>query len=215
MVLAVGGTAMDPRSRQAPPGSDRICVLATTVAALVLLLQPASGLAQIDSVARPEAASGDSLRPSHQKSEAVAVLLSTGSLVLPVASGALLMSHAGGSNQDFTGMALGGVGLLYGPSAGYFYGGCPGRGMKGAAIRGGILAVTHAVMLATPPVDGPDIDIVIGGAGLTLVALHGLYESFTVGRCVRDQPRAGREVGLWVFPGSGSRSMMVAVRLAY
>jgi len=190
------------------------------IAAFVLLLHPAFGWAQetlpIDvAEAAAFAAASDSIPELRERSATTASLLSVGSLLLPVITGGVLASHSGGTNQSGIGMSVAGVGLLLGPSAGYFYGGCPRRALAGIGIRAGITALTLAAMAVTPPVDGPDVDIVIGGAGLLLVSLEGIYEGFAVVDCVRSHNQASRPVGVWLAPGLAPRSINVALRVTY
>ena len=91
-------------------------------------------------------------------------------------------------------MTIAGAGLLAGPSVGYFYGGCPKRGWVGIGIRAGITVLTAAAAgLVYQPSEVPGPELLVGGAGLALVGIEGLYECFTVGDCVRDRNEAPRK----------------------
>ncbi len=49
---------------------------------------------------------------------------------------------------DIVGNQLGTAGIIFGPSAGYFYGGLPKRGESGMALRGGLTLGTYILILA-------------------------------------------------------------------
>ena len=61
------------------------------------------------------------------------------------------------------------AGMVVGPSAGYFYGGCPIKGIKGLVIRGGTCALTYyfASSIKDPGVN-KDAIIDLSGVGTAL-----------------------------------------------
>ena len=143
------------------------------VARSILLVAALSLLAP---QARAQSAAPDTLPPpTPQKSVAAAHLLSAGGLLVPVAAGGLLAAHSGGSSQGGSGAALIYAGLMVGPSVGYFYGGCTKRAWIGIGIRAGITAAALTVAAVTPPTGGFDVDYLIGGVALGLIAVEGIY----------------------------------------
>ena len=81
------------------------------------------------------------------KSEQTAFWLSLGSTVVPTAAGLILGASAEDEGTG-AGPLLAGAGLLFGPAAGYAYGGATGRGLKGVGIRFGVGLVTTLGVLA-------------------------------------------------------------------
>lgn len=79
------------------------------------------------------------------KSEATALRYSLFGTVLPIATG-IAMFH---SEKLFApGLFLGAAGIMVGPSLGYFYGGCTGRGLTGTGIRFGVAGLAAALAAA-------------------------------------------------------------------
>src|SRR5262245_6056134 len=112
-------------------------------AVLVLVgvaVMPHSAIAAPDSTAAPLPLAS-AVTPANQRSPGTALALSALGTCAP------LMIGAAGNGEHLAGYAA--AGILVGPSIGYFYGDCPGRGLAGILFRGGIVAASFGVVLAS------------------------------------------------------------------
>src|SRR4029453_17134477 len=122
----------------------------------------------------------------------MAMALSMGATLIPV--GAALGTGHGAA------YTAAGVGILVGPSIGYFYGDCPGRGITGIMIRGGATAVVLGLTLSAGEYGDIDnvppgyIYAVLGAA--ILIGADALYDIGAVGENVRQRNQVRRSLSL-------------------
>jgi|KBSSwiStaDraftv2_1062776.scaffolds.fasta_scaffold1093266_2 hypothetical protein len=125
-------------------------------------------------------------------SPGMAMALSMGATLIPI--GAALTTGHGAA------YTAAGVGILVGPSFGYFYGDCAGRGITGIMIRGGATAVGWGVALAAGQYG--DIDNVPPGyfyavlGAAILIGADALYDMGAVGEKVRQRNQVRRSLSL-------------------
>jgi len=127
------------------------------------------------------------------------------SLTATLASwGLLALTSAGGEAPSETTSAIqyiAGVGVFTGPSLGFFYGGCWGRGLLTTALR---LGVTLAV--ATYALNHDEQDLTgLGLAGIGFFVASSIYDCATVKAAVRKHnaahiARRGLNVAVAPFP---------------
>ena len=141
--------------------------------------------------------------PSYQppKSEGAALRYSLFGTLLPLGTGAIM-----GAAGEFDGseMVIMATGLVVGPSIGYFYGGCPGRGVAGIGTRIGLSAATAVGMcIAGSGGDGYGSlggVVAVGLAGSCAVALHALIDIGEVKGAVREHNCAWTQTPIRVVP---------------
>jgi hypothetical protein len=123
--------------------------LAITLALLLILAPGAAHAGQsIVEPPRTQESLSDTFYVHHLPSPAHAAALSENNTLIPLGFGVLLIM-ADYAVFQVGGVALSGYGVLslgvvFGPSAGYLYGGVPGRGIIGVGVR---LALAYAVPL--------------------------------------------------------------------
>lgn len=193
-----------------PGGRTWLAGLVVSLAAAGTSLVAAGTLqAQEDpeGVAQAEAAVAEGL-PSPK----TATLISTLSTVAP-----LVVGYAAGESDDVAGV-IGGLGVLFGPAAGYFYGGATGRGFKGVGIRAGITLVTAAGMAAVCGdscswEDGEAIAILLlGGGALWWSMIHDVVSVDNHVRAANERKRAAQvSLGPAMIPGIRKPGLVLRV----
>jgi hypothetical protein len=141
--------------------------------------------------------------PSHQqpKSEEAALRYSLFGTLLPLGTGAIM-----GAAGEFGGseIVIMGTGLVVGPSLGYFYGGCPGRGVAGIGTRIGVSAATAVGMCIASKSGNGWVSlggvVTVGLAGSCFVAIHALVDVGEVKGAVREHSLASTKTPIRVVP---------------
>ncbi len=166
---------------------------------LALLVNPEMGQATKSSALTPASSIGvagepgapNSFRP---KSPGKATRLSTFATLAPLCLGLQLTKNDGLASSVGGTMAVAGV--LFGPSVGYFYGGCGRRGMTGIAVRVGFSALGA---IAATQAEWPNLISLSGDSGepnaaaqltavaFTLVFVDMVLDIVQVSRAVRRQ----------------------------
>jgi hypothetical protein len=134
------------------------------------------------------------------KSAGAALRCSLFGTVVPVATGIATIAMADKVQLITRGMLLVGSGIVVGPSVGYFYGGCGGRGGTGIAIRLGLGALTSGVMAvgASPSNEGFLLGALLVGSGLATI--HAIYDVAKVKSTVRKHNERLQARSLGVVP---------------
>jgi len=114
-------------------------------------------------------------------SESTAKSLSLWSTVIPTTAGMLV-----GNKNHVAGGTLVVAGLIVGPSIGYFYGHCPGRGAQGLLIRAVTLGATVALTVRTAEntdtgdfgtnIANAELAIAIGGVGACALIYEAIHD---------------------------------------
>jgi len=116
--------------------------------------------------------------------------LSFTATVVPVA--VALLSHSEAAN------VVAGAGVLMGPAAGYFYGGCVGRGVQGILLRTAAVGAGVGIIASWDPhsevVDAGLVYALIGLAAF--VSIDALYDIGMVSEHVRVRNEVRRSLGL-------------------
>lgn len=97
------------------------------------------------------------------------------------------------------------VGLWFGPSLGYFYGGAPGRGWLGVGIRtvglGGMISSFAICGWDCGPGDSNyGLAWLVFGAGGVIVVADAIYDIATVKKAVRKHNRSLQKTGWMIAP---------------
>lgn len=126
------------------------------------------------------------------KSEGLAFTMSLAASTIPVVMGGAFLSERSGNEVRVNGrlaLSLASTGIILGPSTGHFYAGQTGRGIKGVAIRSGILAGTIGIAYMATTGGHSDVkDLIAYGAfiiGGIISSLHGIYDICTTPSSVR------------------------------
>jgi len=131
--------------------------------------------------------------------------------------GLLALTSAGGEAPTETTSAIqyiAGVGVFTGPSLGFFYGGCWGRGLLTTAVR---LGVTLAVAAYALNHDEQDLTG-LGLAGIGIFVASSIYDCVTVKSAVRKHNAAHlarRGLNLAVAPFPLRKGAGLQVRLSF
>ncbi|MCX6833854.1 MAG: hypothetical protein NTW07_01760, partial [candidate division Zixibacteria bacterium] len=117
------------------------------------------------------------------------------------------------------------AGVIIGPSVGYFYSDCGGRGAKGLAIRGIVATATAATATAVAysvqgdgwmDFSGLIAGLVIGGVGSVVVATDAVVDLCKVEKNVRarNEQRSRTTIGLvpGYSPDSGTPTLSLQVK---
>lgn len=138
-----------------------------------------------------------------------ATKLSLIATALPVAAGIVLhKDESEGSSNDIAGVLVI-SGVIIGPSVGYFYGGCAGRGGVGIAIRTGVVIGTVVALAAV--VDAHEGDefldfsglaaaLTVVGIGGALILIDAIYDIVRVDGTVRHHNARQADFNLTVAP---------------
>lgn len=161
-----------------------------------------------------------------------ATTLSALSTVIPITAGFAVWvtqeperdpgGYSSGGRDPVLPLVLIGSGLMLGPSVGYFYGDCAGRGAKGIAFRGLTASVTTMAIVMILESD-PDVSYdafasasTVGIMGAAYIFSSSFRDLRNVERAVRTQnsKRLATTVGLapGISPTSGTPVVMVQVR---
>jgi hypothetical protein len=124
------------------------------------------------------------------RSESTAKALSLWSTVIPITAGMVL------GNNDHTpvGGALILTGIIVGPSTGYFYGNCAGRGAQGILIRIATGGVTVALTFAVANSYDPDESFSEFAAGTMAIGVAGLGTAVIMYEAIHDISQVKSEV---------------------
>jgi hypothetical protein len=131
---------------------------------------PAEAGVPDSSAASPSPGQARSAQPlADVRSPATAFALSAAATLAPI-----LIAGSEGSSAQAAGYAA--CGILIGPAAGYFYGGCGRRGVSGIAVRSGLVVAGLAVAFASvdqqSDFPGGLQWVVTGAVAATCVALY-------------------------------------------
>ncbi len=111
------------------------------------------------------------------RSPGAAFRMSLAGTMVPFVGAMLLSGDDEDESPHTAATALGTIGMVLGPSLGYFYGGCSRRALTGIAVRAGLLAVTA---IAASKAEWPTIGVFGAGeegnaaAGITVLAATAL-----------------------------------------
>jgi hypothetical protein len=172
---------------------SRRSVALTLLGAFLLLLTAAS-----------QAQDGPYIPPTFQpKSEDKALRYSLFGTVAPVTAGIALACD---DQLTMPGLLLVASGIMVGPSLGYYYGSCGGRGGKGIAVRLGLSALTYglgAFFYYTTDYSGSGVEDVTPGvlvAGSAAVTIHAICDIAKVKSTVRKHNEKIQARSLGIVP---------------
>jgi len=133
------------------------------------------------------------------KSETNAFLWSLSGTVVPI--------YLGASQENEIGLFLFIGGVFIGPSLGYFYGDIPKRGLRGFAVRGGVmlgsLMIGSAMGLETCVFGNSernDDGWAVVGLGALFVVGHSIYDIIAVPFAVREHNRSLQSASMTLLP---------------
>lgn len=153
------------------------------------------------------------------KSESTAKSLSLWSTVIPTVAGMVV----GGHDKHVAGGALLITGMIVGPSTGYFYGNCPGRGAQGILLRactaGATVGLTAYFARDTDTGDFGDnianavLAIGVGGMGVGVLIYEAIHDISHVKSEVRMHNAGISSMSLSVAPKFFAQSKTLGLEL--
>jgi hypothetical protein len=156
---------------------------------------------------------------SQVRSESTARALSLWSTVIPTVAGMVV----GGHDKHVTGGALLITGMIVGPSTGYFYGNCPGRGAQGILLRactaGATVGLTAYLARDTDTGDFGDnianavLAIGVGGMGVGVLIYEAIHDISHVKSEVRMHNAGISSMSLRVAPKFFAQSKALGLEL--
>lgn len=182
--------------------------------------------AQADSATAADSTAHDAVSLVHpsigrtggRASPGVAAILSHAGIVLPIIVSSRIRNENSDDRRDRQ-AALVGLGIVVGPAIGYWYGGVPARGTRGAAGRMVCALVAGSSYYYLDSANEPDLGtvgfVVLGLAATGTAGVWALWDAATVAPRVEARNRQVRAVSWGVVPAvtpSGSPGVAVAAR---
>ena len=144
-------------------------------------------------------------------SPGVAALLSNAAVALPIIASTQVAKHADTRTRNHAEYALVSAAVVAGPAIGYLYGGCAGRGLRGAAVRAAGVGAIAGLAAGAPSLGDAAAGLIVPvGIFGVIVAGSAIWDMATVGNTVAARNRARLHAG--AAPFSGAPALVIELR---